>query len=302
MKKEIGIVGLGKMGSNLSLQLLEKGWKVIGYNRSKEKTDELAKNKLVATYSLEELVSKLEPPKAILLMLTAGEAVEETIFGNTGLINYLREEDIVVDAGNSYFKDSIERHKKLKEKGINFIDIGISGGPEGARNGSCLMVGGKKELFKEMENLFKDISVDNGYTHFEGTGAGHFVKMIHNGIEYGIMQAIAEGFSVMKNSEYKLDLEKVSNTYNHGSVIESKLIGWLQEAFKEYGQDLEKISGSVDHSGEGEWTVKTAKEMGLDVKIIEESFKFRLSSKDNPSYIGKILTALRNQFGGHSIK
>ena len=153
-----------------------------------------------------------------------------------------------------------------------------------------------------MENLFKDISVDNGYTHFEGTGAGHFVKMIHNGIEYGIMQAIAEGFSVMKNSEYKLDLEKVSNTYNHGSVIESKLIGWLQEAFKEYGQDLEKISGSVDHSGEGEWTVKTAKEMGLDVKIIEESFKFRLSSKDNPNYIGKILTALRNQFGGHSIK
>jgi 6-phosphogluconate dehydrogenase len=181
------------------------------------------------------------------------------------------------------------------------VDVGFSGGPYGARHGGCLMIGGKGQIFHILKNLYHDISLEGGYQHFEGAGAGHFVKMIHNGIEYGMMQAIAEGAHVLKKSSFNLDMSKVADIYDNGSVIESRLIGWLYQAFKTYGPDLMDVSGTVGHTGEGAWTVQAAKELGIDVKVIQDSLQFRIDSAKNPDYTGKVLSALRNMFGGHSI-
>jgi len=301
LKKEIGIIGLGKMGSNLARRLMEKGWLVYGYNRTAEITKKLSSEGLQEAYSLKDLVKSLSPPRLLWLMLTAGGAVDEVLFGKNGLVSWLEKEDVVIDGGNSFYKDSIRRSKRLKKKGIHFVDVGVSGGPKGARYGASLMIGGEKKIFQKLEPLFYDLAQNGGYQFFAGSGAGHFVKMIHNGIEYGMMQAIAEGFTILKKAKYQLDLKKVADVYNHGSVIESRLIGWLKSAFEIHGQDLNKVSGSVGHTGEGEWTVKTAKEMKIKAKIIEVALKFRIESAKNPSYTGKILSALREQFGGHKI-
>jgi len=298
MDNKIGLIGLGKMGSQLALNLIEKNWEVSAFNRSIEKANELKSKGVKAASSIKELIKMLKPPRILFLMLTAGEPTNNTIMT---LSQLLSANDIVIDGGNSYFKDSEINGKILDKKKIQFFGAGISGGPSGARNGACCMVGGKKEVFPRVEKLFFDISIKNGYEFFEGFGAGHFVKMIHNGVEYGMMQAIAEGFEILKKSDYKFDLTKVAKIYQHGSVIESRLIGWLVEGFLKYGEDLSKISSTVAHSGEGEWTVKTAKEMKISVKIIEESLNFRLRSENNPSYAGKIVSLLRNMFGGHDV-
>lgn len=300
--KTINVIGLGKMGANLSLRLIENNWNVYGYNIAPEVTKSLEKNGLHGVYSLKEMAEKDKGQRIFWLMVPAGKPVDEVIFGKEGLIKYLQKGDIIIDGGNSFYKDSIERFKKLKKIGIHFIDVGVSGGPNGARNGASLMIGGEKDIFEKLEPLFATLALENSYQFFEGAGAGHFVKMIHNGIEYGMMQAIAEGFAILKKSNYKLDLTNVADIYNHGSVIESRLIGWLEKAFEVYGDNLNNISGTVGYTGEGEWTVKTAKQMNVKAKIIEESLKFRVNSKKNPDYTGKILSAMRNQFGGHAIK
>ena len=314
--KKIGMIGLGKMGSNLSRRLIENGWQVYGYNKTSEATKSLEKEGLCAVYSLKEIAEKLQQggisePRIIWLMVpaaaktTAGKLavkpVDEVLFGREGLIGYLKKGDIIIDGGNSFYKDSINRFKKLKKAGINFVDVGVSGGPNGAREGASLMIGGEKNTFKNLEFLFSDLAQPNGYQFFEGAGAGHFVKMAHNGIEYGMMQAIAEGFTILKKAKYKLNLKNIADVYNHGSVIESRLIGWLKNGFNLYGDNLEEVSGSVGYTGEGAWTVKTAKEMKIKTKIITEALKFRVNSKKDPSYAGQILSALRNQFGGHSL-
>ena len=188
-----------------------------------------------------------------------------------------------------------------EDKGIDFLDVGVSGGPSGARSGACIMVGGKREIFSEHEKLFKDLSVYKGYGYMGESGAGHFVKMVHNGIEYGMMQAIAEGFAVMKKSPFKLDLIKIAEVYNHRSVIESRLVDWLRTAFEQYGENLDDIYGSVSQSGEGMWTVEAAKELGIPIPIIEEALRFREQSNETPSYTGQALSAMRNQFGGHEV-
>lgn len=304
LEKEIGIIGLGKMGQGIALQLAEKGWRVIAYNRTSEKTKEIAAmENVTATYSIEDFMTAFENrPRIIWIMLTAGAPVEEIIFGKAGISELVEKGDIVIDAGNSFFKDAKPRAEKLAKKDVSYVDVGVSGGPSGARNGACLMIGGTKELFIYLEELYKTVSIPDGYAHFEGTGAGHFVKMVHNGIEYGMMQAIGEGFNVMKQSDYNLDLSEVARIYNNGSVIESRLIGWLEKAYQESGVDLAEISGAVNSTGEGEWTVKTAEEMGELVPVIKDSFKFRQQSKENPSYVGKVVSALRGQFGGHAVK
>lgn len=302
LPKEIGIIGLGKMGGGLARQLNEKGWRVIAYNRTAEVTRAIEQEGIEAAYSLKELVKKLKKPRVVWLMLPNGAPLDEMIFGRDGLIHVLERGDILVDGGNSYFKDTRARYKKLAKTGIRFIDAGVSGGPGGARNGACIMVGGSEKLFKELELLFADLSVPEGYAHFEGPGAGHFVKMVHNGIEYGMMQALAEGFAVLKKSSYKINLPRATDIYNRGSVIESRLVGWLARAYKEHGEELKTMSGSVASTGEGEWTVKTARQLKIPTPVIEDAFKFRVASARTPSYIGKILTALRNQFGGHSTK
>jgi 6-phosphogluconate dehydrogenase len=218
-----------------------------------------------------------------------------------GLLPFLQKGDTIIDGGNSPYKKSIRHARGLEKKGIDFLDVGVSGGPAGARDGACIMVGGKRDVFERLEGLFRDLSVKGGYGYMGKSGAGHFVKMVHNGIEYGMMQAIAEGFTFLKTSPFNFDLLRVAELYNHGSVIESRLVGWLKDAFEEYGEDLNKISGSVSHSGEGLWTVEEAKEFGIPLPIIEGALSFRIQSLNKPSYTGQILSALRHQFGRHEV-
>ena len=302
LKREIGFVGLGKMGQGLILKLKDLGWKITAFDLDPEKRREVQAQGVQAVDALHDFVKVLHKPRIIWIMIPAGRPVDEVIFGKNGLVKILKRGDIIIDGGNSYFEDSVGRARKLAKLGIKFLDVGVSGGPGGARKGLSLMIGGEEKIYKETEDLWRDLAVARGYAYMGKSGSGHFVKMVHNGIEYGMMQAIAEGFSVMKSSHFNIDLKRVSEVFNHGSVIESRLIGWMNRAFEEYGEDLSGISGSVGHTGEGEWTVKTAKKLKVPVSIIEGAFRFRVRSKKNPSYTGKILSALRNQFGGHSAK
>jgi len=298
-KGTIGIIGLGKMGGNISRQLIRNGWKVVGYDKDKKLLSNLEREGVEIAKSVKELAGKLPKKKVIWLMLPAGKVVDKTLDSLTPLLD---SGDTIIDGGNSFFKDSIARSKKLSRKGIKFVDVGVSGGPSGALEGASLMVGGSAKDFKKLEPLYRDLAHEDDYSFFEGPGAGHFVKMVHNGIEYGMMQSIAEGFNIIKNSSYSLNLKKVAEVYNNGAVIESKLMGWLRDAFELHGENLKGVTGKVSHSGEGQWTVDTAKAMKIKAKIIEESLKFRKMSQKSPSYTGKILSALREQFGGHSIK
>jgi 6-phosphogluconate dehydrogenase len=234
-------------------------------------------------------------------MIPAGNPIDEILFGKDGLIQLLDSGDTIIDGGNSFYKDSIIHYKKLQKEGIDFIDLGISGGPKGALDGASLMIGGDRSVFEKNEKLFQSMAVENGYQFFEGVGMGHFVKMIHNGIEYGMMQSIAEGFTLMRKHSPELDLKRVADVYNHKSVIESRLIGWVKDIFMQYGKDLKDISGSVDHTGEGQWTIQTAKKLKVETPVIKKSVEFRVGSSKKPSYTGKILSALRNRFGGHDI-
>ena len=295
----LGMVGLGKMGKGLTLQLAEKGWKIHALDANPEAAKALASNSVVAHQNLEQLVNAIPTPRRVWLMVPAGKPVDETL---EKLLPLLSKGDTLIDGGNSFFKDTVRRGKMCAEQGIHFLDVGTSGGPSGARNGACLMIGGEHEAFESLHSLFEDLALPGGYGYMGKVGAGHFVKMVHNGIEYGMMQAIAEGFAVMKESDLALDLSEITRLYNHGSVIESRLVGWLKSGYEAYGEELSSITGSVAQSGEGLWTVETAKEFGIPVPIIEGALQFRFDSQKNPSYTGKILSALRNQFGGHSAK
>ncbi len=300
MKKEIGIVGLGKMGGNVARRLAKAGWHVVGYNRTEDDTRALEKEGIDGAYSFEELISKLSKPRAILTILTAGKPTDEVL---VKLTENLDPNDIIIEGANSFYLDTQKRAKMVEKKKIKFIDVGVSGGPAGALNGACLMVGGDKKLFNYLEPLFAEMAKPGAIMHFDGIGAGHFVKMVHNGIEYGMMQSIAEGFNLMKNGPYKdLDMQDITTIYQNGSVVESRLVGWLADGFKRFGNELKDLSGSVGFTGEGEWTSKVAEKLGFPVKVIADSVQFRKESQDNPSFVGKVLTAMRNQFGGHSIE
>lgn len=298
------------MGSNMVERLLEKGHEVVVNNRSRGPVDDLVKVGAEGAYEVSELVSKLEAPRTIWLMVSHS-AVDEVL---NSLVPLLDQGDTIIDGGNSNYQETVRRSKELKEKGINFVDVGVSGGPSGARNGACLMIGGDMEYFEKNSQLFSDLSLGDGFGYMGKHGAGHFVKMVHNGIEYGMMQAIGEGFEVMKkvsenaenkNSEsegFKLDLPEIARVYNKGSVIESRLVGWLESAYQKHSENLEGISGEVSHSGEGQWTVEAAEKLGVPVEIIKGSLDFRIKSQGNPSYTGKVVSALRNEFGGHDVK
>ncbi len=308
MEKRITIIGLGKMGKGLAEQLLEKNWEVFGMNRSQEVVQELSTRGLKPVQSLDDIIEQVPAPRVIWLMLPAGAVVDEYLFGapgttGEGLVSKLSAGDMIIDGGNSYFEETKQRGEKVEAAGtgVKFMDVGVSGGPGGARNGACCMVGGSDEAFEYCKDVFEAVSLPGGFAHFTGIGAGHFVKMVHNGIEYGMMQAIGEGFAVMKESDYSLDLQEVARIYQAGSVIESRLVGWTGQAFKDWGVGLENISGEVSASCEVLCTVQTAKKMGLDVPVIEESLRFRERSQGNPSYTGKAVSAQRGQFGGHPV-
>jgi len=296
--EKIGYVGLGKMGKNMVLRLLKKDWNIVAYNKSPESIKDVEKSGAEGAYSLNELVKKIESPRLIWLMVPH-QAVDSVL---RELVPLLSERDTIIDGGNSNFNETLRRSKELGEKNINFMDAGISGGPSGALNGACSMIGGEKSLFDKYENLFSDISAPSAYGYMGNTGAGHFVKMVHNGIEYGMMQAIGEGFEILKKSEFDLNLTEVSKIYNNQSVIESRLTKWLQSAYEQNGENLDNISGKVSASGEGLWTVETAEKLKVPVPIIKGSLKFREESQKNPSYTGQVVSALRNQFGGHDVK
>ena len=294
---KLAMIGLGRMGMNMAKRLLQGGHQVVAYNRSPEKTEQLVKDGAMGAYSLVEVAEKLSSPRIVWMMLPAGQAVDDHIHE---LKDLLAPGDIVIDGGNTYYKDDILRANLLDEKGISFMDVGVSGGIWGLKIGYCMMIGGEKETFKQLEPIFKTLAPQEGYLYCGGTGAGHFVKMVHNGIEYGMMQSIAEGFAIMEASGYDIDLQAAADVYDHGSVIEAQLMTWLRNAFEEHGQDLAGISGTVRHTGEGEWTTAVASEFGVDARAIEGAFRFRVESEGNPSYTGRILSALRNQFGGHA--
>ena len=296
---QIGYIGLGKMGKNMVLRLLEKGHDIVAWNRSKEPGIEVATQGATVVENVNDIILKLKSPRTIWLMLPAGDVTQQMI---NQLLPHLEKGDTIIDGANSNFNDTIKRAKQITGQGIHFMDIGVSGGPGGSRTGACLMIGGKQHDYNRYIPLFKDIAAPNAYQFFNGHGAGHFVKMIHNGIEYGMMQAIGEGFEIMKQSNFNLDLEQVARIYNQRSVIESRLVGWLYSGYRKHGQDLEPISGSIKHSGEGEWTLQTARQMNIPAPVIDAAFQFRLDSDQNPSYTGKVVSVLRNEFGGHDVK
>ena len=293
---QIGYVGLGKMGLNMVTRLVRKGHRVVACDTDEKARVKAQKAGARTADSIQALMQSLPSPRIVWVMVPH-KAVDAAL---RNIMRYARRGDIVIDGGNSHYADTLRRAKQVRAKGVRFLDAGISGGPKGALRGACVMVGGERSDFKKLENLFRDISAGReSYIYAGKAGAGHFVKMVHNGIEYGMMQAIAEGFEVLRKGPYKLDLPAVAELYNHGSVIESRLVGWLAKAYREHGAVLKGISGTVGHTGEGEWTVKLAKKLKVPVPIIEGAFKFRVQSKKKPSYTGQVLSALRNQFGGH---
>jgi len=295
---KIGYIGLGKMGFNMVELLLERGYQVAAYDSSVEPVQNIAKRGAIPADSVRALVTALAPPRLVWIMVP--HQVVDAVLKE--LAPLLAKGDTVVDGGNSPYRESMRRAGELEGKGLEFLDAGVSGGPAGARTGACIMVGGKVEVFQKYEPLFRDLSAENGYGYMGKSGAGHFVKMVHNGIEYGMMQALAEGFAVLKASDFELNLVKIADLYNHRSVIESRLAGWLKSAFEQFGSNLKDISGSIAQSGEGSWTVEAAKELGIPVPIIKGALDFRLQSQKNPNYTGKIVSALRHQFGGHEVK
>jgi 6-phosphogluconate dehydrogenase len=300
MKKQLALLGLGKMGANIVRRLRAHGWDVHGRDMNPEVTAALAAETDMLPLESVQAIAAMSAPRLVWLMVPAGKAVDAVI---SELLAVLEPGDVVMDGGNSFYKDSIAHGETLAAKGIRFIDVGFSGGPAGALNGACLMVGGDKSAFEEFEPLFKDLAKDgDAYQFFPGAGAGHFVKMIHNGIEYGMMQAIAEGFGVLKASPFNISLSDAAAIYNKGSVIESRLIGWTASALQESGEDLSDISSTIGHTGEGEWTVKTAHELGIAAPIIEGSYQVRVQSAEHPSFVNKVVSALRGQFGGHRVR
>ncbi|MEC0301560.1 phosphogluconate dehydrogenase (NAD(+)-dependent, decarboxylating) [Terribacillus saccharophilus] len=293
----IGLIGLGKMGFNLGLNLLDNNFDVVAFDVNEEARAKFAESKGSAAGSLKELVEQLPSPKIIWSMVPAGEITDKVL---EELKGYLSEGDILLDGGNSNYKQSVERSKIFAETGVHFFDVGTSGGTDGARNGVCTMIGGDAEVFKTIEPIFQAISVENGYHYAGKSGSGHFLKMVHNGIEYGMMQAIAEGFEVLEKSDYDFDYEQVAKMWNNGSVVRSWLMELVESAFSK-DPKLDAIRGVMHSSGEGKWTVETALELQAATPVIAMSLMMRYRSLDEDTFSGKVVAALRNEFGGHAV-
>lgn len=303
---QIGFIGLGKMGSRMVQKLLNGGHEVVVWNRSeiplREFQSKVTSERLQVANGIKDLVSKLEKPRIIWLMLTAGEATESVL---TELAKYVESEDIVIDGGNAHFKDTQRRYETFQMDTISYLGIGVSGGVLAVDNGYPLMVGGTKSAYDHITPLLDTLSNPHGgHTYFGEGGAGHFVKMVHNGIEYGMMQSIAEGFGVLDKGAYTLDLVEVAKLWQKGTIISSFLIDRAKDAL-EKDPELSQISGIVDASGEGEWTVQQGKESGVPVENIEQSLVFRKRSQVekevSETFAAKMVAALRHEFGGHRV-
>jgi 6-phosphogluconate dehydrogenase len=296
---KIGFIGLGKMGSNMVQRLLNNGHEIVAFALTVESVKKVEGKGAVGAGSLQDLVDKLKNPRVIWLMVPAGEATEKTISQITPL---LEKGDILIDGGNSFYKDSMRRADELKKAGIFFLDAGTSGGIWGLKIGYCMMIGGDKDIFDKLEPVFKSLAPENGYAHVGPHGTGHFVKMVHNGIEYAMLQGYAEGFEIMNaKKEFNLNLGEIAGLWNHGSVIRSWLLELAEKVFKKE-PDLNSIRGYVEDSGEGRWTVEEAIEENISAPVITLSLMQRFLSRQEESFSAKVIAALRNEFGGHAVK
>jgi len=287
---QLGMIGLGRMGNGMTERLEQHGHDVKTYDPNVESR---------TAGSLEELRSQLDAPRAFWLMIPAGKITEDAFHE---LLTIADAGDTIVDGGNSNFRDSQRRYREAQAKGIHFVDAGVSGGIWGLKVGFCLMVGGDDEPVQRLEPVFTALAPEDGYAHVGGSGAGHFVKMVHNGIEYGLMQSYAEGFEILQHSEFGVDLEQVSGIWRYGSVVRSWLLELLHDAFDEYGSALEEIAPYVEDSGEGRWTIQEAIAESVPAPVISASLYARFASRDQLNFAAKVNAALRNQFGGHAIK
>ncbi|MBT8370567.1 MAG: decarboxylating 6-phosphogluconate dehydrogenase [Deltaproteobacteria bacterium] len=297
---KIAMIGLGRMGMNMAKRLMGGGHEIVAYNRSPEKTDALVKTEgAIGTYALAEVVEKLSQPRIVWLMLPAGQAVDEHI---DQLKTILSKDDILIDGGNTYYKDDIRRAKSLKGQGIHYLDVGVSGGIWGLKVGYCMMIGGEKDIFQQLEPIFSTLAPPEGYLYCGPSGAGHFVKMVHNGIEYAMMQAYGEGFEIMAASDYanSFNFADISHLWNQGSVIRSWLLELAENAFRD-DPDLSKIKGWVEDSGEGRWTVQQALDTRVPAEVITLSLLRRFRSRQNDPFNDRVLAALRREFGGHAV-
>ncbi len=286
---QLGMIGLGRMGGNMTKRLAGDGHDVKTYDPGVTST----------ASTLAELRDMLDAPRAFWMMVPAGKITEETFHE---LLELAEAGDTIVDGGNSNFRDSQRRHAEAAAKGIHFVDVGVSGGIWGLEAGYCLMAGGEEEPVSRLEPVFLSLAPDDGYAHVGPAGSGHFVKMVHNGIEYGLMQAYAEGFEVLERSEFDLDLHEIAGIWRYGSVVRSWLLELLHAAFELEGGKLEKIKGYVEDSGEGRWTIQEAIAEDVPVPVISAALFARFASRQDDSFAAKVTAALRNQFGGHAVK
>ena len=296
---DVGIIGLGRMGSNMARRLHLGGHRVVAFNRTPERTREMAGEGIDGAYSLEELRDMLPQPRVVISMLPAGEPTETMI---EELAAVLSGGDAVVDGGNANFHDSKRRHAALAQRGLHFVDCGVSGGIWGLKNGFGIMVGGDPEAVEPLRPVFETLAPAGGFVHCGAPGSGHYVKMVHNGIEYGLLQAYAEGFEILHASEYSLDLESIAKAWGHGTVIRSWLLELMGLAFERHGSDLGDIEGWVADSGEGRWTVEEAMALDVPAPVITLSLLARLRSRQQESFGARVVAALREQFGGHAVK
>ncbi|NIM06640.1 MAG: decarboxylating 6-phosphogluconate dehydrogenase [Armatimonadetes bacterium] len=298
---ELGMIGLGRMGANMAERLLRNRHRIIGYSRSEETVRRAMEKGIEGVMSLEELAQRLTPPRAIWLMIPAGEPVDKML---ESLLPYLEPEDVIVDGGNSYYKDTLRRASMLREKGFHFVDVGTSGGIWGLSEGYSLMIGGEKASVERLRSIFEALAPapDKGWGHVGPSGAGHFVKMVHNGIEYGLMQAYAEGFALLKHkADFALDLQQVADIWRYGSVVRSWLLDLSAKALEE-NPSLAGIAPFVPDSGEGRWTAIEAIELGVPIPVITLALENRFRSREESSFADRLLAALRQQFGGHEVK
>jgi 6-phosphogluconate dehydrogenase len=295
---KIGMVGLGRMGGNMTVRLLRHGHEVVAFDPNEEAVGAAEGQGASGAHSLQELVKQLEPPRVVWIMVPAGDITEKTLQDLRALLS---SGDILIDGGNSNFRDSQRRARESASDGVRFLDCGTSGGIWGLENGYCLMVGGEPEAFDHAEPIFAALAPRDGYAYMGPSGAGHFVKMVHNGIEYGLLAAYGEGFEIMRNSEFDLDLLDIAGIWRYGSVVRSWLLELLVDALQK-DPKLERISGYVDDSGEGRWTVLEAIEESVPAPITALSLFMRFASRQEESYAAKVIAALRNEFGGHAVK
>lgn len=295
---DLGMIGLGRMGANMTERLVCGDHRVISYDRNAEAIQRVVDIGGVGAHSLSDFVKQLTPPRVIWMMVPSGAPVDQTI---EQLLPNLTRGDILIDGGNSKYKDSLRRAEILKAEGIHFIDVGTSGGVWGLELGYCMMIGGEKAIVDSLEPIFKTLAPPDGYLHVGPNGAGHFVKMIHNGIEYGMLQAYGEGFELLKASQFELELGKIAHLWNQGSVVRSWLLELAEHALQK-DPKLASIKGYVEDSGLGRWTVEEAIEKGVPAPVLTLSLFARFASRQDDSFAAKVIAALRNEFGGHAVK